>query len=70
MEVGKVRDPQPVELRREAPKRHLLGLEPNPPGLEPRIAGARRDRAAAEEREQRGGPQTRSFSITGVTGTT
>jgi hypothetical protein len=65
-----MRDPQTVELRREAPKRHLLGLEPNPPGLEPRIAGARRDRAAAEEREQRSGAQTRSFSITGVTDTT
>jgi hypothetical protein len=44
MEVGEVRDPQPFELRRQPPKRHVHRLQAHPPGLEPGIGGRGADR--------------------------
>ena len=67
MEVGEVRDPQPVELRRDPVEPHVQDALPQPPRLEPRPGGDSRDRDG--EREQEPG-QTESFSVTGSTETT
>ena len=67
MEVGEMRDPQPVELRRDSRQRDLERALPQPPGLEPRPGTDRRDRGG--EREEEPG-QTESFSVTGSTETT
>jgi hypothetical protein len=51
MEVGEVRDPQPVELQRKSPNPNRLDFEPNPAGLEP---PPRRGRGSgADQAEQR-----------------
>ncbi len=69
MEVREVRDPQAVELRRQAsePDRDLV--EPHPPGLEP-APGCGTGGAHAGQAEQRRRNQASSFSSTGVIGTT
>ena len=67
MEVGEMRDPQSVELRRESNQRDLERALPQPAGLEPRPGTDGRDRDG--EREEEPG-QTESFSVTGSTETT
>ena len=53
VEVGEVRDPQPVELRRQARQRARRSVsQPHPAGLEPAPRRARRAAAAAAERDQ------------------
>ena len=68
MEIGEVRDPQPVELLRKSPDPNWLDVEPDPAGLEPPPRGSRG--SGAEERKRRDRNQASSFSSTGVTGTT
>src|SRR4029450_5577522 len=45
VEVGEMRDAQPLELRRQPPHRNLLGLQPNPARLEPGVSGESRAEA-------------------------
>jgi hypothetical protein len=68
MEIGEVRDPQPVELLRKSPDPNRRDFEPNPAGLEP--PPRRRRGSGGDQAEQRRWYQASSFSSTGVTGTT
>jgi polysaccharide pyruvyl transferase WcaK-like protein len=68
VEVREVRDPDAVELLRQAQQANALLDEPDPAGLEP--APGRRSGASAEDARKRDGYQASSFSRTGVTGTT
>ena len=68
MEIGEVRDRQPVELLRKSPDLNRRDFAPNPAGLEP--SPRRRRGSGADLADQRRWYQASSFSSTGVTGTT
>ena len=68
VEVGEVGDPEPVELGRQAPKRDLDRVQPDPARLEPRVRSAGRGSRADQYRRRE--TQTSSFSSAGATGTT
>jgi hypothetical protein len=67
VEVGEVRDAEPVELGRHAVQLDLDDPSSQPTGLEPRPARRRRG-CGGQEQEEPG--QTESFSVTGATETT
>jgi hypothetical protein len=68
VEVGKVRDPEAIEVRRQAPKGDLNRVQSDPARLEPRVRSAGRGSGADQNRRRE--TQTSSFSSAGVTGTT
>jgi hypothetical protein len=69
VEVGEMRQAQPVQLRREAREANLPRLQPNPTSLEPTPGGQACGSERGGARNDRS-DQTSSFSSIGVTGTT
>jgi hypothetical protein len=63
VEVGQMRDPQPVELDRKVGDLHLEGAKAHPARLEPSVGDKRRRERDGDEQDRRG--QTSSFSSTG-----
>jgi hypothetical protein len=70
MEVGEMSDSQTVELGREAGNRQLADTQPDPAGLEGRVAGNRPREGGGERGRREPSRQTSSLSTTGWTDTT